>query len=56
MVEKVNVATIETMAKQHDSEAAIMNMFRAAEYDRIMALVDDWRREEEDVELLLFSA
>ena len=56
VVEKVNVATNETMAKQHDSEAAIMNMFRAAEYDRIMALVDDWRREEEDVELLLFSA
>ena len=56
VVEKVNVATIETMAKQHDAEDTIMAMFRAAEYDRIMTLVEEWRREEEDVELLLLSA
>ena len=56
VVKKVNVATVKNLATIYAAEDRVMELFRLAQYEHIMLLVDEWQREEEDVELMLLCS
>ena len=54
-VKTVKVSEVKRIAASYAAEDKIMELFNRAQYEAIMMMVEDWQRDEEDVELLLMS-